>query len=180
MRINRENIAEQDIIRPSSSPSQNNNNNNNNNNNKSPLANKLQQLEQKQYELTKKQLAFAQRNNSRNKTKSDPTLASIDYKSSNYRDNDSIASIDDSNTISSSIKSENLRDIWKLLDQESNFDDDLLKQGNSGKDPFESAIKVSSIKPIKHASKSPRNIKQPVSARENKSKPKIRNYNIKD
>ncbi len=179
MRINRENIAEQDIIRPSTSPSQNNNYN------KSPLANKLQQLEQKQYELTKKQLAFAQRNNSRNKTKSDPTLASIDYKSSNYKDTDSMASIDDSNTVSSSIKSENLRDIWKLLDHESNFDDEPFKQGNnnnnsSKKDPFEPAIKVTSMKPIKHASKSPRNTKQPMSARENKPKPKIRNYNIKD
>jgi hypothetical protein len=164
--------------RPYTSPSESTNNQRA----KSPLASKLQQLEKKQYELTKQQLAFAHR---KNMAKSDPTLS---YKSANYKESDSTNSIDDSNTVSSSVKSENIRDIFKLLDDEEIMLDDPVQVKKSGaesfRDPFESAIKITGLKPAKDnislSSKSPRPKQQPISARTVVSKPKIRNYNIKN
>jgi hypothetical protein len=152
------------------------------------LNDRLQHLEKKQYELTKKQLAFAQR---RNITKSDPVL-SKNYKSSNYKDSESSRTSTD-DTVYSSVKSENLKDIWKILDENEN--DSIVNKSLNEQDFV--PIKVTPIKPTKKtsaspstatSSRSPRVLKnspstQPNSARNEKNsqiKPKIRNYNLKD
>lgn len=179
---------------------------------KTALESKLEHLEKKQYELTKKQLAFAQQ---RNITKSDPALFKGEYKSSNYKDNtsESISQVsfnDNDSMTTSSIKSENFREVWKILDE----NDSLLQSGQhindlsiSGKGLLDDAIKVTSYKsPETLAKPSPRNSSQspnpskktvvigaksparkpapPSSARGGEpvksQKLKIRNYNVRD
>ena len=116
-------------------------------------------------------------------------------------DSNSVVSNDDANTLVSSVKSENFKEIWKLL--EDNENNSLLKSGGDNEyenDMFGSAMKVTAIKPpgkkdnspmvnktkVINASKSPRfkntsSTSAPTTARaEPKTqKPKIRNYNIK-
>jgi hypothetical protein len=113
-------------------------------------------------------LAFAQK---RNIAKSDPVLSSKhEYKSSNYKDSDSLSvmSSEDAQTMSSSVKSDNLREVWKILSE--NEDNSLLKSEKNFNDFFDEsysqpgllddAIKVTSYKsvneiPTKMSSKSP-------------------------
>ena len=118
-----------------------------------------------------------------------------------------MASNDDTTTVSSSVKSDNLKEIWQLLDE--NEKDSLLKSNefeNDFKNPFNAAFKVTGIKtPTKQTSNRVKfakkennssiinsNSKQktfmtstssssaPNSARNFGEKPKIRNYNIKN
>lgn len=120
-------------------------------------------------------------------TKSDPVLSKTThkspYKEKNYTDSTSaVTSTDETNTISSSVRSDNLKEIWKILDENQN--DSVL-----GKiDDLNSPIKVSSIKPqtkkVSVISKSPRKTPSSSSAVPSNTKtipkPKIRNYNIKN
>ena len=116
---------------------------------KTALESKLVNLEKRQYELTKKQLAFAQR---KSIAKSDPVLSVNEYKSSNYKDKDSdsltISQDDSNNTVISSIKSENLREVWKILDDNEN--DSLMKSRGSDfgekKELLDDAIKITSYR----------------------------------
>lgn len=85
----------------------------------------------------------------------------------------SVISNEDAATINSSIKSENFKEIWKIIDEHE-------------KDPISSAIQVTSLKPgmpKKEATKSPAKKSGSISARNNSDskniKFKIRNYNDK-
>ena len=118
----------------------------------------------------------------------------------------SVVSNDDATTVSSSVKSDNLKEIWQLLDE--NEKESLLKsneyESNDAKNPFGNAFKVTGIKSpgkpsVKFAkkdnspstnSKTPKTPRSnvtnmpstsaPNSARNYNEKPKIRNYNIKN
>ena len=146
-----------------------------------------------------KQLAFAQK---KSMTKSDPVLNKV-YNNSNYKgfynifllknnsffkylfnlDSES-NSTDDMNTVYSSVRSDNLKDIWKIIDDHEN--NSLLNSADN--DPIASLIKVSGIKANNQKkatppaiSKSPRQKSALPSARGDTKlvKPKIRNYNDK-
>ena len=140
---------------------------------KSALTNQLQQLEKKQYELTKQQLAFAQK---KAMAKSEPSL-NKDYNVSKYKE--STSTTEDTNTLASSVRSDNLSDIWRIID-----DHEANPVFESSEGPFASAMKVTSLKPKRPipstSSKSPRQIQKAPnnSILESKiQKPKIRNYN---
>lgn len=80
----------------------------------------------------------------------------------------SVISNDDAQTVNSSIKSENFKEIWKIIDEHENNDP---------------ALKVTSLKPTqvkKELPKSPRkSVGSLISRLDNKLKPKVRNYNDK-
>lgn len=111
-----------------------------------------------------------------------------------------MVSNDDAQTLSSSVKSENLKEIWQLLDE--NEKETLLKSNDyesDMKNPLNKAMKITSLKsPSKAsqnnvkfskkenstnkplASKANPSTSAPISARNFNEKPKIRNYNLKD
>ena len=116
------------------------------------LGNRLEQLEKKQYELTKKQLSQT------------PSKDKQAYKVNNYS-NHNVLSTDE--TVYSSVKSENLKEIWKILDENVDKSNELKPQV---KKISISKSKSPCLKP-KTPRQTPKNVNQ---------KPKIRNYNLKD
>ncbi|RNA39221.1 coiled-coil domain-containing 57 [Brachionus plicatilis] len=118
---------------------------------------RLEQLEKQQYELTKRQL-------SENKKADLPVRDKQVYKVNNYS-NEIGLSTDE--TVSSSVKSENLKEIWKILEENVDQSAEIKPQV---KKAVINASKSPSLKP-----KTPRQMgKNPI------QKPKIRNYNFKD
>lgn len=127
----------------------------------------------------KQQLAFAQR---KNFAKSEPSLSNAGRSKITTRKPSTSSSTnqsmdDDSNTITSSVKSENLRELWKILDENANSS--FLRENDI--DDITSSMKVTGLTPnnsnkTKIISKS-----APNTARQSAKnpKPKIRNYNIK-
>lgn len=109
-----------------------------------------------------------------------------------------MVSNDDAQTLSSSVKSENLKEIWQLLDEKEK--ETLLKSDdyeNDSSDQLNKAMKITSFKsPRKPSSnnvkfskkensvtpnnKASKTLLTPKSARNLNEKPKIRNYNLKD
>lgn len=98
------------------------------------------------------------------------------------------SSSEDTNTVSSSVKSENLREIWKILDANAIDNDDDQVPTN---DKISSVLRVTGVKPptvtaavgstserkTSGGLKSPKTPKSPAIK---KPTQKIRNYNIKD
>ncbi|CAF0791557.1 unnamed protein product [Brachionus calyciflorus] len=128
---------------------------------KTQFTSRLEQLEKKQYELTKQQLT------QQKKTKSDPDFEKQLYKVNNYTDS-TVGSTDE--TITSSVKSENLKELWKILD---NKPDDSIITNELKPQVKKVAIinsKSPSLKP-----KTPR-----LNSKPQANKPKIRNYNLKE
>lgn len=152
------------------------------------LTNQLQQLEKKQYELTKQQLAFAQVQKSR--TKSAPNLRNSRSAARGGGGGgrafvESASTSTSDNTMNSSVKSENLREIWKILDNLDECDavptSDRLDLKLTGVKPplvaWSSSKPVFDKQPLK-SSKTPRSNNNTSNVKKTTSK--IRNYNIKD
>lgn len=142
---------------------------------KSALTSQLQQLERKQYELTKQQLAFAKK---KDMAKSEPSLNKADYKVNKYKDS-SESTVDDVNTVASSVRSDNMSDIWRIIDEH-----EANPVFESAEDPFGSAMKVTALKPKRSTTpdtKSPRRAQKSANSNQRLEskiqKPKIRNYN---
>jgi len=136
--------------------------------------NKLQKLEDMQYDLTRQQLALAQRN-----MKSAPTLTSNRKGAPDFESLNSLSSENQTNQMSmSTVRSENLQEIWRIIDDNEN--NSILK------DDAGIAIngKKSKFTPKEQSgSKTPR--RQPLAINSkptnpNAAKTKVRNYNIKN
>ncbi len=116
-------------------------------------------------------------------------------------DSNSMVSNDDAQTLSSSVKSENLKEIWQLLDEKEketllkseDYENDLNDQLNkamkitsfkSPRKPSSNNVKFSkkenTVTPMNKTSKTNPTLLTPKSARNFNEKPKIRNYNLKD
>lgn len=126
---------------------------------KTMLENRLEQLEKKQYELTKKELSGKLKNFR------SPSNDKQVYRVDDYS-NDGALSADE--TVYSSVKSENLKEIWKILDQSVNQSNEIKPQ-----------VKKISINKSKSPCLKPKTARQTPN-KNDKQKPKIRNYNLKD
>jgi hypothetical protein len=102
-------------------------------------------------------------------------------------DSDSVSIASNDDPMTSSIKSENFKEIWKIIDEHENNDSSILNNNNNNQ-PINSIIKVTGLKPnqqlkssILAVAKSPGAQKKTgfLTSRTESTKLKIRNYNDK-
>ena len=100
-------------------------------------------------------------------------------------DSDSVSIASNDDPMTSSIKSENFKEIWKIIDEHENNDSSILNNKNQ---PINSIIKVTGLKPNQQSkssiwavAKSPGAPKKTgfLTSRTESTKLKIRNYNDK-
>jgi hypothetical protein len=90
----------------------------------------------------------------------------------------------DDNALTSSVKSENLKEIWKILDESQS--NSILNSDEFSKKQNNTPLKVTKIKPINDKTNNKRSISASPRSRQNVGtklqniKPKIRNYSIKN